>query len=58
MDFSKLSANEKLAAIGAVLAIVMSWSANHAIGWAVLHGFFGWGYVVYYLFTHDGWSWF
>lgn len=43
---------------GSVLAIVLSWTANHAIGWAVIHGFLGWIYVVYYLFTKSGWTWF
>jgi len=33
---------------GASLAIAISWSANHSILWAILHGMFGWGYVIYY----------
>lgn len=33
---------------GSVLAIVMSWSANKSIFWAILHGIIGWLYVVYY----------
>jgi hypothetical protein len=43
---------------GAVLAIVLSWTANKAIGWAILHGILGWVYVVYYLITHHDWKWF
>ena len=42
---------------GAVLAIVMSWTAYQSIIWAVLHGLLGWIFVVYFLFTHYGWSW-
>lgn len=33
---------------GSALAITISWSVNHSILWAILHGFFSWGYVVYY----------
>lgn len=34
--------------IGAVLAIIMSWTANHSILWAILHGMCGWFYVIYW----------
>jgi hypothetical protein len=44
--------------LGSVLAVTLSWTANHAIGWALIHGVLGWFYVIYYLFTHDGWTWF
>lgn len=43
--------------LGAVLAIVMSWTANQSILWALLHGVLGWIYVVYYLLFRDGWTW-
>jgi len=33
---------------GSALAIVMSWTANKSILWAILHGVFSWFYVVYY----------
>ncbi len=36
---------------GAVLAIVTSWDRNKSILWAILHGFFGWFYVIYFAFT-------
>ena len=42
---------------GAVLAIVMSWTANHAIVWALIHGVLGWLYVIYYLIFKHGWTW-
>ena len=35
---------------GIILATVISWSLNHAIGWATLHGLFSWGYIIYYAF--------
>lgn len=33
---------------GTALAIVLSWTKWHSIWWAIAHGFFGWGYVIYY----------
>jgi len=33
---------------GSALAITISWSVNHSILWAILHGLFGWFYVIYY----------
>ncbi|MCH7574021.1 MAG: hypothetical protein IIA59_02760 [Candidatus Marinimicrobia bacterium] len=33
---------------GSALAIAISWSANQSILWAIIHGLFGWLYVIYY----------
>jgi hypothetical protein len=33
---------------GTALAITISWSVNHSIVWAIIHGFFSWVYVIYY----------
>jgi len=33
---------------GSVLAITISWSVNHSIIWAILHGCLSWLYVIYY----------
>jgi hypothetical protein len=33
---------------GSALAITISWSLHQSIVWAVIHGFFGWLYVLYY----------
>jgi len=33
---------------GSCMAIVISYSAWHSIPWAILHGIFSWGYVLYY----------
>lgn len=35
--------------LGGVLAIVISWSLNKSISWAILHGIFSWFYVLYYV---------
>lgn len=39
------------ASIGEVLAMIISWSLHKSILWALIHGLFGWFYVVYYIFT-------
>ena len=36
---------------GVVLAIVISWSKNGSILWAIVHGLFSWFYVIYYALT-------
>lgn len=33
---------------GSALSIVISYTKWHSIGWAILHGIFSWGYVIYY----------
>ena len=33
---------------GTAMAITISWSANHSLVWAIIHGFFSWLYVIYY----------
>jgi hypothetical protein len=34
---------------GSVLAIVISWTLNKSIVWAIIHGLLGWLYVLYYV---------
>lgn len=34
--------------IGGILAIICSWSVNHSVGWAILHLFCSWFYVIYW----------
>lgn len=33
---------------GSALAITISYTANHSILWAILHGALGWLYVIYF----------
>jgi hypothetical protein len=33
--------------LGSIIAVVISFSCNHSILWAILHGIFGWFYVIY-----------
>ena len=34
--------------LGTILAMIVSWSVNKSILWCILHGVFGWIYVIYY----------
>ncbi len=37
---------------GSSLAMVISYSANHSILWAIIHGILSWFYVIYYALFH------
>ena len=37
---------------GSCLAMIISYTAWKSIFWAILHGLFSWGYVIYYLIVH------
>ncbi len=36
---------------GSALAIAISWSVNHSILWAIVHGILSWVYVVWFALT-------
>lgn len=36
---------------GSALAIAISWSQHESVLWAIIQGFLGWLYVLYYLVT-------
>ena len=38
--------------LGGILAVVLSWSTNHSILWAIIHFIFGWLYVIYWAVKH------
>ncbi len=43
------------ASFGSALAMAISYDVNHSVAWAVLHGIFGWFYVIYFwLFVGQG----
>ena len=33
---------------GSALAMAISFNLNQSLGWAILHGLFGWLYVIYF----------
>jgi hypothetical protein len=40
--------------LGTAIAVAISWSLNKSIIWAIIHGFFGWFYVIYHALTRPG----
>jgi len=38
--------------MGGCLAMILSYSLNKSILWCMLHGIFGWFYVIYYAFKY------
>ena len=47
---------------GFLLAVVISWTANKSLLWAIVHGLLSWLYVIYYALVyhfklvHVGWA--
>lgn len=39
---------------GSALAIVISYTAHQSVLWAIIHGFFSWLYVIYFILTRNG----
>lgn len=37
---------------GSVLAMVISYTTWKSVLWAIIHGIFGWVYVIYFIFKH------
>lgn len=40
--------------LGSAIAVAVSWSLHKSLLWAVIHGFLGWIYVIYYALTRPG----
>jgi hypothetical protein len=40
--------------LGSAIAVAISWSLHKSIVWAIVQGFFGWFYVLYYAITRPG----
>lgn len=40
--------------LGSAIAVAISWSLHKSIVWAIVHGFFGWFYVIYFALTRPG----
>ncbi|MFZ5744846.1 MAG: hypothetical protein ACOY7T_10270 [Pseudomonadota bacterium] len=40
--------------LGSAIAVTVSWSLHKSLVWAIIHGFFGWFYVIYYALTRPG----
>ncbi len=35
--------------LGTLIAVLISWTTHKSVLWAIIHGFFSWFYVIYYL---------
>lgn len=40
--------------LGSAIAVAISWSIHQSVIWAIIHGFFGWLYVIYHVLTRPG----
>lgn len=40
--------------LGSAIAVAVSWSLHKSLLWAIIHGFLGWFYVIYYALTRPG----
>ncbi|MBU7581272.1 MAG: hypothetical protein KAF27_12550 [Porphyrobacter sp.] len=40
--------------LGSAIAVAISWSLHQSIIWAIVHGFFGWFYVIWHAVTRPG----
>ena len=38
---------------GSALAMVISWTANKSLVWAIVHGLLSWLYVIYYALRYQ-----
>jgi hypothetical protein len=39
--------------LGMAIAMTISWMKWHSLLWIFIHGFFGWGYVIYFFIMRE-----
>ena len=39
--------------LGSIIAVVLSWSRNQSVLWAIIHGLLNWIYVIYFVITRE-----
>lgn len=54
MSSARGTATQAGIGLGSAIAVAISWSLNQSIFWAIVHGFFGWFYVIYHALTRPG----
>ena len=47
-----VSASKKGIGFGCALAMILSYTHWHSVGWAILHGLLNWIYVIYYVIKY------
>lgn len=54
MNGARNTATQAGIGLGSAIAVAISWSLHQSIIWAIVHGFFGWFYVIWHAFTRPG----
>lgn len=49
---ARLSFADWLGIVGIAVAVQLSWSESASVGWAAVHGFFAWLYVIYHAIAY------
>jgi len=49
MSMKKTTAASSGISLGSAIAVAISWSLHGSVPWAIIHGIFGWFYVVYHV---------
>ena len=51
MSMKKTTTASTGISLGSAIAVAISWSMYKSVLWAIIHGIFGWLFVIYYVFT-------
>ena len=51
MSMKKTTTASTGLSLGSAIAVVISWSMYKSVLWSIIHGIFGWLYVIYYVIT-------
>ena len=51
MSMKKATTASAGISLGSAISVAISWSLYKSVLWAIIHGFFGWLYVIYYVIT-------
>ena len=51
-DFNAGSAAKAGISFGSALALVISYTTWHSVGWAIFHGLLSWVYVIYFILKY------
>ena len=51
MSMKKTTTASTGLSLGSAIAVVISWSMYKSVLWSIIHGIFGWLYVIYYVVT-------
>ena len=51
MSMKKYTTASTGISLGAAIAVAISWSIHKSVLWAIIHGIFGWLYVIYHVLT-------